>query len=216
MTRRWNVPDHWASDSGPRVRTGTTLTGVFSWLNYCNAEIGELDHYKRRWNLRIKGLPEKQNENLREEDGSAPSQSMCVHVNQKPALCGEPPSPDADGDMIVTLDANFGLVRKQSSGTSAVEPLHGTRVFVDEKDVEEYLLSHLDSSKPQEIKYSTRRLNGFGLTDREGMEWLCSFLQRFAKVTKEMTPSHHLDLLTDALSHYGRRKSTDLGLSTAV
>ncbi len=24
----------------------------------------------------------------------------------------------ADGDMIVTLDANFGLVRKQSSGTS--------------------------------------------------------------------------------------------------
>lgn len=38
----------------------------------------------------------------------------------------------ADGDMIVTLDANFGLVRKQSSGTSAVEPLHGTHMFVDE------------------------------------------------------------------------------------
>ncbi|XP_026135780.1 uncharacterized protein LOC113113634 isoform X2 [Carassius auratus] len=35
----------------------------------------------------------------------------------------------ADGDMIVTLDANFGLVRNQSSGTSAVDPLHGTRVF---------------------------------------------------------------------------------------
>ncbi|GAA6086757.1 uncharacterized protein LOC120488660 isoform X2 [Tachysurus ichikawai] len=134
-----------------------------------------------------------------------------------------PACPKADGDMIVTLDA-----------TSAVEPLHGTRMFVDEKDVEDYLLSHLDSSKPHEkpgegiphnislaipafhvyghkfpcqIKYSTRRL---GLTDGEGMERLWSFLQRFARVTKEMTPSHRLDLLTDALLHYGRRKSTDL------
>ncbi|XDV22763.1 hypothetical protein PO909_027590 [Leuciscus waleckii] len=231
-----------------------------------------------------------------------------------------PACPKADGDMIVTLDANFGLVRKQSSGTSVVEPLHGTRMFVDEKDVEEYLLSHLDSSKPHEdcsnfkagnvlrsqkqakkldvtgvfgascrhemplmfvnmsqgerlayplyvidellrrcedknihlrvvydiacvvashlhksgegiphnislaipafhvyghklpcqIKYSTRRLEGFGLTDGEGMERLWSFLRRFARVTKEMTPSHRLDLLTDALLHYGRRKSTDL------
>ncbi|XP_038568490.1 uncharacterized protein LOC119898352 [Micropterus salmoides] len=204
-----------------------------------------------------------------------------------------PACPKADGDMIVTLDANFGLVRKHSSGTSAVEPLHGTRMFVNEKDVEEYLLSHLDSSKPHEdcsnfkagnvlrsqkqankldvtgvfgascrhemplmfvnmsqgerlayplyvidellrrcedknihlrvvydiacvvashlhIKYSTRRLDGFGLTDGEGMERLWSFLRRFARVTKEMTPSHRLDLLTDALLHYGRRKSTDL------
>ncbi|XP_059381443.1 uncharacterized protein LOC132116593 [Carassius carassius] len=58
----------------------------------------------------------------------------------------------ADGDIIVTLDANFGLVRKQSSSTSAVEPLNGTRMILDEKDVEEYLLSHLDSSKPQELE----------------------------------------------------------------
>ncbi|GAA6111800.1 uncharacterized protein LOC120485855 isoform X2 [Tachysurus ichikawai] len=209
-----------------------------------------------------------------------------------------PACPKADGDMIVTLDANFGLVRKQSSGTSAVEPLHGTRMFVDEKNVEDYLLSHLDSSKPHkdcsnfkagnvlrsqqqakkldvtgvfgascrhemplmfvnmsqgerlayplyvidallqrcedknihlrvvydiacvvashlqksgegiphnislavpafhvyghklpcQIKYSTRRLDGFGLTDGEGMERLWSFLRRFARVTKEMTP----------------------------
>jgi len=58
--------------------------------------------------------------------------------------------------MIVTLDANFGLVRKQSSGTSAVEPLHGTRMFVNENDVEEYLLSHLDSSEPHEVSLSCR------------------------------------------------------------
>ncbi|XP_073729005.1 uncharacterized protein [Misgurnus anguillicaudatus] len=63
---------------------------------------------------------------------------------------------------------------------------------------------------PCKIKYSTRWLDGFGLTDGEGMERLWSFLQRFARVTKEMTPSHRLDLLTDALLHYGRRKSTDL------
>lgn len=56
-----------------------------------------------------------------------------------------------------------------------------------------------------------QRASGFGLTDGEGMERLWSFLRRFARVTKEMTPSHRLDLLTDALLHYGRRKSTDLG-----
>ncbi|CAM4705171.1 unnamed protein product [Leuciscus chuanchicus] len=58
---------------------------------------------------------------------------------------------------------------------------------------------------PCQIKYSTGRLHGFGLTDGEGMERLWSFLRRFARVTKEMTPSHRLDLLTDALLHYERR-----------
>lgn len=60
--------------------------------------------------------------------------------------------------------------------------------------------------------YSTRRLQGFGLSDGEGMERLWSFLRRFARVTKEMTPSHRLDLLTDGLLHYRRRKAADLGL----
>ncbi|XP_077069109.1 uncharacterized protein LOC143721983 [Siphateles boraxobius] len=45
------------------------------------------------------------------------------------------------------------------------------------------------------------------------MERMRSFLRRFARVTKEMAPSHRLDLLTDALLHYGRRKSTDLALN---
>lgn len=60
--------------------------------------------------------------------------------------------------MIVTLDANFGLVRKQSSGKSVVESLHGTRMFVPEKDVQEYLLSHPDGSKPHEVGHSCRIL----------------------------------------------------------
>ncbi|XP_039669344.1 uncharacterized protein LOC120566769 isoform X1 [Perca fluviatilis] len=72
---------------------------------------------------------------------------VCPHLDDG-TTC--PACPKADGDMIVTLDANFGLVRKQSSGTSVVEPFHGTRMFVDEKDVEEYLLSHPDGSKPNE------------------------------------------------------------------
>ncbi|XP_047672600.1 uncharacterized protein LOC125138365 isoform X2 [Tachysurus fulvidraco] len=187
-------------------------------------------------------------------------------------------------------DHDFGFVRKQSSGTSAVEPLHGTRMFVDEKDVEDYLLSHLDSSKPHEdcsnfkagnvlrSQQQAKKLDVtgvFGASCRHEMPLMfvnmsqgerlayplyvidallqrcedknihlrvvydiacvvASHLQgsayhttspwpyqhfmfmdtncpaRFARVTKEMTPSHRLDLLTDALLHYGRRKSTDL------
>ncbi|XP_040927240.1 uncharacterized protein LOC114857791 isoform X2 [Betta splendens] len=148
-----------------------------------------------------------------------------------------PVCPKSKGNLIVTMDANFGLVRKRSSGSSLVEPLHGNRMFVREEDVQEYLSSHPDGSKPNEKKaeamqqgvslavpafhvfghklqcqvlYSTRRLKGFGLTDGEGMERLWSFLRRFARVTKEMSPSHRLDLLTEALLYYGRRKSADI------
>ncbi|XP_030597438.1 uncharacterized protein LOC115788522 isoform X2 [Archocentrus centrarchus] len=64
------------------------------------------------------------------------------------AVC--PACPKTDGTMIVTMDANFGLVRKRSSGTSAAEPLHGNSMFVKDADVEEYLSSHPDSSKPAE------------------------------------------------------------------
>ncbi|XP_028983462.1 uncharacterized protein LOC114842115 [Betta splendens] len=231
-----------------------------------------------------------------------------------------PVCPKSNGNLIVTMDANFGLVRKRSSGSSLVEPLHGNRMFVREEDVQEYLSSHPDGSKPNEdcsnfkagnllrsqknqqkldvtgvfgvscrheiplvflnmtqgerlaypmyiikelltrnqgknlnlhviydiacvlsshmhkkaeamqqgvslavpafhvfghklqcqVLYSTRRLKGFGLTDGEGMERLWSFLRRFARITKEMSPSHRLDLLTEALLYYGRRKTADI------
>ncbi|KAJ8381210.1 hypothetical protein SKAU_G00019880 [Synaphobranchus kaupii] len=61
-----------------------------------------------------------------------------------------------------------------------------------------------------QIKYSIRPLEGFGTTDGEGMERLWSYLRTFSRMTKEMTPSHRLDLLTDGFLHYGRRKSTDI------
>lgn len=32
----------------------------------------------------------------------------------------------------MSLDANFGLVRKTNSGTSAVEPKHSGKIFVEE------------------------------------------------------------------------------------
>lgn len=62
-----------------------------------------------------------------------------------------------------------------------------------------------------QIKYSPRRLNGFGLTDGEVLERLWSFLRRFGKMTKEMRPNHRVDVLTDALLFYGKKRSANLG-----
>ncbi|XP_078659031.1 uncharacterized protein LOC144904191 isoform X1 [Branchiostoma floridae x Branchiostoma belcheri] len=70
---------------------------------------------------------------------------------------------------------------------------------------------HLYGHKtPCQILYSTRRKEGFGLTDGEGMERIWSHLRPFYRITKEMTPSHRIDLLTDAALHYARRKATDI------
>ncbi|XP_019614185.1 PREDICTED: uncharacterized protein LOC109462131 [Branchiostoma belcheri] len=40
-----------------------------------------------------------------------------------------------------------------------------------------------------------------------------AYLRRFASTTKEMTASRRVDLLTDALLHYTRRKSSDMELT---
>ncbi|KAK6310984.1 hypothetical protein J4Q44_G00190390 [Coregonus suidteri] len=55
------------------------------------------------------------------------------------------------------------------------------------------------------MKLNTRYVEGAGLADGEQMETLLSYLRRFGKVTKEMMPSHHIDLLTDALLHHGKK-----------
>ena len=67
-----------------------------------------------------------------------------------------------------------------------------------------------------QVKYSTRWLPGFGLTDGEEMERIWAYLRRFSYITKEMTPSHRIDLLTDGLLHYSRKKTTDLGTITTI
>ena len=56
------------------------------------------------------------------------------------------------------------------------------------------------------VKNSIRRLDTFGLMDGELMERLWSYLRSFSKITKEMTPAHRTDLLSDALMHFGSKK----------
>ena len=47
------------------------------------------------------------------------------------------------------------------------------------------------------------RKQGFGLTDGEMLERLWSYIRGFGKMTKEMRPSHRIDVLSDALLYYG-------------
>ena len=54
------------------------------------------------------------------------------------------------------------------------------------------------------LKYSPRNLEGYGLTD-EVVERLWEYLRRFARMTKEMRPSHRIDILTDALLYYSNQ-----------
>ena len=58
-----------------------------------------------------------------------------------------------------------------------------------------------------------RRQPGFGLTDGEQLERIWSYLRLFAKITKEQTPNHRIDLLTLALMHYAQRKTLNIGKS---
>ncbi|XP_072030630.1 uncharacterized protein [Amphiura filiformis] len=66
-----------------------------------------------------------------------------------------------------------------------------------------------------QVKYSTRWLPGLGLTDGEEMERIWAYLRRFSFITKEMTPSHRIDLLTDGLLHYKRKKIQDMDCNLA-
>ncbi len=49
------------------------------------------------------------------------------------------------------------------------------------------------------------------MTDGEVLERLWSYLRRFARMTKEMRPSHRTDILTEALGHYAYRSYLHLG-----
>ena len=59
-------------------------------------------------------------------------------------------------------------------------------------------------------KFYPRNIDGFGLTDVENVERLRSYLGRFSKMTKEMSSSNRIDLLSDALSHYCKLKQRKL------
>ncbi len=62
-----------------------------------------------------------------------------------------------------------------------------------------------------QITYSPRVLSGCGLTDGEATERLWSYLRRFAKSTKEMKPSHCVDVLSSARLHYASKVRSNLG-----
>ena len=59
--------------------------------------------------------------------------------------------------------------------------------------------------------FNPRYLEGFGLSDGETLERLWSYLRRFAPMTKEMRPSHRIDVLSDALKYYAHKSISGLG-----
>ncbi len=59
--------------------------------------------------------------------------------------------------------------------------------------------------------YGPRRYVGLGLSDGETMERLWSFLRRFSRPTKEMRPSHRIDVLSSALLFIGLKTKQKLG-----
>ncbi|KAJ8351549.1 hypothetical protein SKAU_G00230250 [Synaphobranchus kaupii] len=61
------------------------------------------------------------------------------------------PACPKNGQKVVLLDGNFGLVRKASSGVSVGKPLHGARMFVPDQDIQAYLQANSDSSVPHEV-----------------------------------------------------------------
>ena len=49
------------------------------------------------------------------------------------------------------------------------------------------------------------------MSDGEVMERLWSYLRPTGKITKEMTPAHRVDTLTDFLIHFARKSISALG-----
>ena len=58
--------------------------------------------------------------------------------------------------------------------------------------------------------YSPLHCEGIGLSDGEVMERMWSYLRRFSRMTKEMRPSHRIDVLSHALLYYGYKSKKKL------
>ena len=48
------------------------------------------------------------------------------------------------------------------------------------------------------------------MTDGEVAERLWAYLRRYSRMTKEMRPSHRIDILSDALLHYASNSARNL------
>jgi len=58
--------------------------------------------------------------------------------------------PGGVGPLIVSLDANFGLVRKQSSGRSTEPPKHGDLAFLSDDAAKEFVDGYNARQKPDD------------------------------------------------------------------
>ena len=66
-----------------------------------------------------------------------------------------------------------------------------------------------------QVLFGPRRCDGVGLSDGEMMERLWSYMRRFSRMTKEMRPSHRIDVLCSALVYYGLQKKRKFGMCSA-
>ncbi|PKY55333.1 hypothetical protein RhiirA4_329301, partial [Rhizophagus irregularis] len=59
--------------------------------------------------------------------------------------------------------------------------------------------------------YHPRKREGFGLTDGEWLERLWSYLGKFTKTTRIMTPSYRKFILSLALDHFAETRIQKIG-----
>ena len=92
-----------------------------------------------------------------------------------------------------------------------------TSVCIGTKTQKFKLLNHISDfyimvSKvfSMQATYSPLYCDGIGLSDGEVMERLWSYLRGFSRMTKEMCPSHHIDVLSHALLYYGYKSKKKL------
>ena len=55
-------------------------------------------------------------------------------------------------------------------------------------------------------------MQGFGLSDGEGLQRLWAYLRQLSMMTKEMRPSHYVDVLVSTLFQYSRCASNRLAI----
>ena len=69
---------------------------------------------------------------------------------------------------------------------------------------------------PLQVLFGPRRCEGLGLSDSEIMERLWSYMRRYSRMTKEMRPSHRIDVLCSALVYYGMQAKKILGVCSYI
>ncbi|KAI8390221.1 hypothetical protein BD560DRAFT_319709, partial [Blakeslea trispora] len=61
-----------------------------------------------------------------------------------------------------------------------------------------------------QVKYNPKYIPEFGYTDGEGCERFWSYLNGFVSMTRSMSSSNRLLVITDSVSHFGYQKMLEL------